>query len=248
MAKKTEESKEIILITPGKIVGPGSAFEVQRDLRRKKIISLVEEAKVITVDSVESSEKATDCGRVLQVAKVEEEKWFKAIKIQIDSIKAPVLTAEREHIGLIETQKVRLGSEITAWNNKQRAIREEEERLARELAEQAMREELLLRACELEAAGDKEAAEAVLEEPVMAPVVIQSVAPPKVQGQVAKYTYSMEVTDLMTLVKAVAEGRVLLSAIEANESFLNSKARNDKEGYSVPGTKLVRKESTFFRS
>ena len=68
------------------------------------------------------------------------------------------------------------------------------------------------------------------------------------QWQVAKYTYSMEVTDLMTLVKAVAEGRVLLSAIEANESFLNSKARNDKEGYSVPGTKLVRKESTFFRS
>ena len=247
MAKKSE-SKEIVLITPSQLVGPGSAFEKQRNLYKQEVAPILAASKELKVISVETAEKATEFGRLLVTARKEREPWYKNIKSMIDGLKKPILEAEKSDIGELEAEGQRLGSELTAWNNKQRALREEEERKSRELAEQAMREELLLRACELEAAGDKEAAEAVLEEPVMAPVVIQSVAPPKVQGQVAKYTYSMEVTDLMTLVKAVAEGRVLLSAIEANESFLNSKARNDKEGYSVPGTKLVRKESTFFRS
>ena len=64
----------------------------------------------------------------------------------------------------------------------------------------------------------------------------------------SKVAYSMEITNLAELVKAVAAGKAPVLAVVANEAWLNAKARLDKEAYSVPGTKLNRTEGTHFRS
>jgi len=244
----TAGTQEIILITPGKLVGPGTPFEQRRIELQQEVAIVLRDSKKITVNSVESSEQATAAGRVLQTAQKERENFFKGIKGQIDLVKAPVLAAEKEDIGPIEAEKQRLGAEITKFNNAQRVLREAQERAAREAAEQAAREELLNRAIELEASGEAEQADQVLAEPVFVPVIIQSSVAPKVQGQVGKFTYGAEVTDLMALVKAVAAGTVPLQAIKADESYIGGLARVQKEGFCLAGCKLVKKESTHFRS
>jgi hypothetical protein len=176
------------------------------------------------------------------------ETFFKGVKSQIDSIKAPILAAEKEDVGSLNTEKTRLGGLLTAYQAVERRKREEEERLAREAAQKQAEEDALQRALELAAAGESEAADAVLEEEVIAaPVVIQAAAP-KPTGSVARKTYSAEVVDLKALVAAVAAGTVPLMAILPNESFIGNQARAMKEAFSMPGVKLKISDSTSFRS
>ena len=132
---------------------------------------------------------------------------------------------------------------------KQRQEREAAERAAREEAERVAREEQLARAIELEASGELEQATAVLEEPLAPmPVVVQAAAPVHVAGKVSKTVYGAKVTDLMALVKAVAEGKAPIQALLADQSFLNKQATAFKEGFSYPGVELTKTESTHFRS
>ena len=246
MAKAKAETTGIVRGEFGKILGPASEYEKKTIALRHEYEAVVQAAKELTViDSLEKVEEATKLGRLLQTGTKEIELFFKPIKQAIDNLKSPVLAAEKQLKDMLETEKTRLGTAITVWNNKQRALREEEERKFRELAEQAAREDILSRAC---AAGDTEAAEAILDEPVMAPVVIQSVAPPKVQGQVAKFTYAVKIVDFQALVKAVIAGTAPWACIIPDEGYLNRKANLEKEGFSLAGCELGRKESTFFRS
>ena len=238
----------IVVKVPAEVLGPGSEYAIRRTERRKDWDRVVLEAKAVTVTDAESCEKATQAGRVLQASGREVEEFYRPVKQQIDSLKKPVLADEAADFAAIDTEKKRLGAEITEFNRKQAAIRAEEERVAREAAEKQAREELLARAVELEASGDHEQAEAVLDEEVVTSVVIQNTAPPRAAGQVSKVAYSMEITNLAELVKAVAAGKAPVLAVVADEAWLNAKARLDKEAYSVPGTKLMKKEGTHFRS
>ena len=241
--------RSIVLKVPAEILGPGSEYDKQRLALRNEYAQVILEAQKITVvDSPEAFEKANSLGRILQAGTKDAETFFKPIKQQIDGFKAPVLAHEKEFANPLDAEKRRLGSLITAYNQEQERIRQEQERAAREDAERAAREEQLQRAIELESAGEPEAAEAVLEEPIMAPVVIQQEAPVRVAGQVGKVTYSATVTDFKALLKAVVEGRAPLQCVVADESFLNGKARLEKDGFSVPGVKLNRTAATHFRS
>jgi hypothetical protein len=244
----TLESKEIVLIDAGQIVGPESAFAEKRRNLQQEVKPLIEAANKISVDSAESAEQATQAGRVLQAAQKERENYFKYVKGQIDAVKKPVLEAEKEDVGTIKVAKERLGEQLTVYNHKQEQIRIEEERKAREAAEAAAREEALNRAVELDLAGEHDAAEDVLQEPAAMPVVVRSVTPARVAGQVSKVKYTAEVTSLMTLVKAVAEGKVPLHAVQANMSYLNSRASDDKELFAIPGVRSIKSEGTHFRS
>ena len=239
----------IVLNVSPELLGPGSAYEERRAALRKEYSPIIQAAKELTVDSVDTYEEANKLGRLLQAASKETEAFFKEVKVQVDAIKKPVLAAEKEHMNPLEEQKLRLGREITSWDIKVRREREEEERKAREEAEKQAREDQLQRAVELEAAGELQQAEAILDEPVyVPPVIIQSVTAPKVQGKVAKTTYKARVTDLKALIKAVADGKAPIGALVANESFINNRARDDKENFSIPGCELVRDETTHFRT
>lgn len=248
MPTSTASTGALVLQLPGEILGPGSEYEERRLALKKDWQPVVEAAKLIKVVDHETWEEATRLGRLLHASSTEVAKFYKPIKVQIDAMKAPVLAAENEDNAAIEEQKKQVGEQITAFNVKQRKIREEEERVAREAAEKQQREDALQRAIELEQAGEMEQSEAVLEEVQHAPaVVIQSSAPPKATGQVGKLTYSMEVLDERKLLEAVLANRTLLPAISVNVGWLNRKAGLEKEGFSVPGCKLVKKETTHFR-
>jgi hypothetical protein len=231
------------------ILGPSGEYETKRIALRNEYGTIVLASKKLTVvETTEQAETATQYGRLLQTAAKETETFFKGVKSQIDDIKKPVLQAEKDDTGPYNTEKTRLGGLLTAYQAVERRKREEEERLAREVAQKQAEEDALQRALELAAAGESEAADAVLEEEVIAaPVVIQAAAP-KPTGSVARKTYSAEVVDLKALVAAVAAGTVPLMAILPNESFIGNQARAMKEAFSMPGVKLKTSESTSFRA
>lgn len=261
-----KEVTEIILAGAGELLGEDSPYERGRRALQREFSQVIVAAKeLVKVDSQDDAEKAAQFGRLLQVGQKETESFFKSIKVQIDAIKSPVLAAEKQDIGAIEGEKKRIGVMLTTYNEKVERERQAEERKAREAYEAQLkaereeqeriaREEQLARAIAAEEDGDLEQANAVLEEeivvpePTSAPVVIQAAAPAKIAGSVGSTKYSAKVTSLMTLVKAVAEGRAPIQALSANESFINQQARSFKEGFSLPGCELVKEKATSFRS
>ena len=245
----TATVEAIVLKVPPTLLGPESPYEVGRLELKKKYDDIIVAAKKVTaINSAEALENANNLGRMLQAGTKDSEAFFKPIKQQIDAFKAPVLEHEKKFASELDEEKRRLGGLITTYNQEQERIRQEVERAAREAAEAAAREEALNRAVELDAAGDSEAAEAVLEEPIVAPVIIQQQAPQRMVGQVGKTTYSCIVTDVKALLKAVAEGKAPMDCFTLDQGYLNKKAALEKEGFILPGCKLDKQNTTHFRS
>jgi hypothetical protein len=136
-----------------------------------------------------------------------------------------------------------------AWQAKQEEIRRqqelEEQNRQHKLAEDNALEEAAL----LEKQGFHEEAEAVLETPVTStPVSIPSTVPRMRGVTKPRDNWKANVTSLKLLVKAVAEGKVPLQAIEANESFLNNQARVMKLTLNYPGVSVKNDVKSAFRS
>lgn len=231
------------------VLAPKGEYETGRiKLRTEHRVVLENAKKVAAINSAEDAEQVTNFGRLLQAAVAESTAFFKTYKKQIDDIKAPILATEHEDVDPYEAEKKRLSGLSTQWNLKCQREQQEQERKNREAEEQRAREELLNRAIEAESLEGPEAAEQILSEPIIvAPSVPLSRGIEKPKGNVSTMNYSMKVLNMMQLVKAVAEGKAPAQAILVNESWLNAKARLDKEGYNVPGTELVRTPGTNFR-
>jgi hypothetical protein len=131
-----------------------------------------------------------------------------------------------------------------SWDAVQEAKRREEQaRLEAEARKRAEDEQLAL-AAQLEKEGDQETAEAVLAEPVqVAPVVVQRTAPAATRLSAGRSVWSAEVTNLMALVKAVAEGRQPITLLEPNMTALNGMARSLKSSLSIPGVRAVERKA-----
>lgn len=231
------------------ILAPSGTYEKRRiELRKEYSPVLAASKKITVIETPEQAEAATQYGRTLQNGLKEMETFFKGIKSQIDEIKKPVLQAEKDDSGPLTQEKSRLGTLLTSYQALERRKREEEERQAREEAQRQAEAEALERAMALAASGEEEAAEAVLEEPVVAAPVVIPASAPKPTGSVARKNYSIRVTDLKALVQAVAKGEVLIAAVQPDLAWLGAKARNEKELFHVPGVELVVTESTSFRA
>lgn len=260
MATTGTQETAIVLRVPTEILGPGSVYESRRLARIKEfapILAAVEALKVIA--SQEDKEQAVKLGQLLLVESKERTALFKSVKTQIDDIKKPILADEHKDVDPLDAQKKRLEGLCVTYNQEQKRLKDEADRKANEaIQKQALedaerrRNELLDFAAEVELSGKKEQAENLMEEAVsvepeyVPPVVTQ--AAPKTQGEVEKFTYSMTVVNRNELIQAALDGKAVEQCIIINESYLNSKARLDKEGFHVPGCRLNRTPKVNFRS
>lgn len=141
-----------------------------------------------------------------------------------------------------EQEKVRLAE--------QRRLQEEADRLTKRLMDEE-RERLLAEATEMAEAGDHAGAMELMDvEPEVQPVEVEAVQSyvPKQEGLSGRTTWSAEVTDLPTLVKAVAEGRAPIQCLEANMPFLNKQATAFRGALDIPGVKARAKSSESVRA
>ena len=96
------------------------------------------------------------------------------------------------------------------------------------------------------AAIQAEATSAAAQVVTIAPTVT---APIAAAGISKRVTYSAEVTDLLALVKAVAEGKAPIEAVQADTKFLGAQARAfKKQGDLYPGVKSVAPASVAARA
>jgi len=165
-------------------------------------------------------------------------------------LKAPMLEAGRRVDALfkpmIETCDraiAILQPKILNYDRELAAARAEEQRKAQEAADEQKRR-LEAQAAALQSSGATEAAAAVKEAAtlVTAPHIPIAVST-AVRSTVTRVTWSAEVTNLMDLVLAVAIGEAPLQALQADMTYLNGRARTDKEALKIPGVKAVPTES-----
>lgn len=165
-------------------------------------------------------------------------KW-KRITTVLSEKTAPFLEVKTKSSRLIGAYQHAIAQQRQAEEQAERArLAAEEEKLRAAQAEQ------------LAAEGRVEDGIALLESPVVttAPVAATTQTP-KAQGVTnAAEKWSAEVTDLMTLVKAVAAGTVPLFALQADMTFLNSQARSLKQLMQYPGVEARREFKSSFRT
>ena len=130
------------------------------------------------------------------------------------------------------------GTKAAAYMRAEQARVAEEKRRIEEAARKAAEEEQIKLAEKLAAEGKNDAADAAISAPVFIPKA-EVAELEKAEGVSYRDVWSAEVVDLMALVKAVAEGKVSLSYLAANDTALNSWARTTKGAESIPGVKAT---------
>jgi len=128
-----------------------------------------------------------------------------------------------------------------AYDYEQEA-RREADRLAREATERARKaeeERHLQDAIAAEAEGNQAEAEAIMAEPIIAPVIHVEPALAEVEGMSARTLYSAECYDLWLLIAHVATHPDFRGLLSADGPALNALARAQREAFAVPGCRLV---------
>lgn len=181
--------------------------------------------------------------------------WFAPLKRKAQDAHRALCEEERKILTPAADDERRIKAAIGAYTEQQERARREEETRLREEARQREETARLAEAAALEreaqATGDatlQAAAEALIEAPIaVAPVQAVTPPAPKVEGVSYREVYRAEVTDLMTLVKAVAAGQQPLTLLEANQSALDGLARALRTAYAVPGTRLIAERTVVAR-
>jgi hypothetical protein len=206
-----------------------------------EVVALVARVKGPAISS------PSDFARVaeeLKDVKAAEKKWDEIIDPLIKSAHATHkgLTTLRAKVrGPLEVIETGHKIALASWEEEQDRIRREEERRLQAEADARAAEEVLEEAIAAEQAGDKESAAAILEAPVLAPIVQIRPTAPRVSGVSFSDNWSAVVTDEMALIRAVAEGRAPMACLTPNTVFLNGQARALKAEFRIPG---VRAQST----
>jgi len=163
---------------------------------------------------------------------------------------------EQEQIRLEEQR--RKDAEVAEANRRARQEAEAAERRVREEAQKIKEEEeaVLRAALEAEAAGaPPEAVNAIINTPIPEPVIAPAPDPKPIPRTVVAPTfrrvagaapreknYRAEITDIKVLCRAVADGSAAPECVEGNMTYLNKRARDDKDKLSIPGVKAVKDE------
>lgn len=171
------------------------------------------------------------------------EKERKEITSPIDEAKKVIMAKFAPHIENIEKAIATINSKMITHYRA-----EEQKRIALEAAaaEKARKEQEKLekRAATAEAKGQFEKAAALQEASTMvvaAPVEIGTSKQTATTTIVT--TWSAEVYDKLSLIKAVAAGQVSMSLLEPDQSALNKMAQANKELLNVPGVRAVATEN-----
>jgi hypothetical protein len=133
-----------------------------------------------------------------------------------------------------------LASKVTVWDLAERERVQREERLA---IEQAAREQEQAALDAIDTGADEAEVDAIVSAPVVAPVTM----PVRAAGvSKPRDNWTAQITDLMELVKAVAAGKVPITALQANTVFLGQQARSLKSLLNYPGVRVVNNPTTAF--
>lgn len=205
-----------------------------------KALTLPEQAKAIVIVDQLSYELAAE--KLLAVAAMRREitDYHAPLKAKAHEAHKAICTAEAGMLAPVTEAEAILKRAIGTYQMEQRRIQEERDRAAREESERQRIESLeaSIEAAEAEGASVEEV-QAIINQPMVAPVVRVAPTLQPVAGVSAAKTYRAEVVNIRELCKAVAMGQVPEAYVAANMPSLNGVARSTRGSIRIPGVRIV---------
>ena len=201
-------------------------------------LSLIQSARAFQVRDAETYQEA---GVVVQNVTRFLRAWEAFFKPILESQKIALETSrsQRDKIAVPATEVKRaLGGRMEVWD---RAERDRIEAEQKQFAEHAQEEARLGALVAADAQGDEATVSAIAANEQTPVAVFLPPAPEmlKVEGISYRDIWSGEVTDLMQLVQAVAQGRAPLKTVKADQVVINGLAGSLKEALNLPGVRAV---------
>ncbi len=231
-AKKQPNAAALASVT---VANPGDTASVAASAALKR-------AEALTITTPEQYEAAVAELQVIKGKFKEVEGSRKELKKPLDEAVKKLQDFFRNPLDFLTKAESILKRKILAYQQEQDRLRREEQARLDEAARKEQ-DKLAAQAQRAEAAGKTEKAEVLQQRAatVVAPTVVRSA--PRVSGLSTRKVYTVEITDIKALCKAVAEGRVPASYVEANLKVLNAQARTLKTEFVCDGVKVIEGDS-----
>jgi hypothetical protein len=212
--------------------------EPEKELE-SRALSLVDQARTIVITDHRGFGRAAEFLATAKAGEKAVEEYFADIVDKAHKTWKALVAKRDEAKRPWQEARGLFASAMDVYKAEEERERIRKERELQEAARKREEEERLAEAIHLEEQGATEEAAAVLEAPVVAPVV--SLAAPKVDGLSSRVTYGAEVSDLWLLVQHVATHRECLNLLTVNGPALNAMARAQKDELRLPGVRLTKK-------
>ena len=202
-------------------------------------VTIVEKADSMVISDAKSYIKAGELWDAIKdfKEKIDEaiyKKWVKST----NSAHKEATTERNKFIEPLEKARKELKGRMIAYDDEQERIRVRKEIELRKAAFRIEENAKLQAAIEAEEAGQKEAVTHILEEPIVPPPVIAPKTTPKLQGgPIYREIWDIEIFDKKLFVKAVAEGKISLNAVDPKMVFLRAQERSLKNTMNLPGAR-----------
>lgn len=150
-----------------------------------------------------------------------------------------VCDLERELLVPLEADLLVLNRACDAYESEQRKLAEAEERRLEELARKEAEERRLAEAVAAEESGDTDGAEAILDEPVEAPVIRVEPTVAKVAGLSSRENWKGVCENFYELAKHIVAHPEDAGLGQVNQTALNQRAKSQKSLMRIPGCRAI---------
>lgn len=239
--KRQQDVEQQALLVVAKARTFVTAGEYEKAVKDGKAAGLV----VITTNDLYL--EAAEFGKAVAGKINEVEAFFEDMRKPAWDAYQAVMTKKKKIIDPLTEAKKQMSTVIGAFEAEQERIRQEQQRALEAQQQKEADDEKIELAAHLESQGRADEAQQVLEQEAAPVAVVVPREIPKAQGVSGRTNYSAECFNLIELLKAVIENKVPASAVQVNQSYIDSRARSDKELFAIPGCKLIKKTATTFR-
>ncbi|MFI5304320.1 MAG: hypothetical protein ACHQYP_05925 [Nitrospiria bacterium] len=202
---------------------------VEKPEAAEMALTLYKQARSLTINNSDDYAFAGQFLLSLKDQRKEIVAFFRPLKQKQDEAKKAILDREKESLKPLEDAEALVSPAMMRWKREQDRIAEEEARRLQAEARKREEERKLAEALQAEQEGDQEAAEAIIQEPIEAPVIRVQSAAPKISGLTERKTWTYEIEN---------EAEIPRIWLMVDTVKLGAFVRNDKGKTKIPGIKV----------
>ena len=189
-------------------------------------LAIPEQAHSIVVVDNDSMERANQFNLDIRQSIKDIQDWFDPLVSKAHAAHKALTLKRSETLKPLEDAAAYITGQVKGYLRK---VREEEERQAAILREQARKEEedrRLAMAAELESAGNIDEANEILDEPITYVAPVPAISMPRVDHRMYSVKRKARVIDKMALIRTVANNPALQDLLDVNMTVANQKAKS----------------------
>lgn len=206
---------------------------------QQKTLTVPEQAKLIQVTDAPTYERAGEVLGQVKILRKEIDSYFDPIISRANAAHKEACAQKRRADEPLAQAEAMLKPQMIGYINEQKRKAEEEERRQREEARKKAEQEQLEAAMQAEAEGDKEAAEAIIQEPVYVPPVQVKAEIPRVSGFSIREQWVFEIMD---------EKKIPREYLIVDEVSIGKIVRAMKDKTAIPGIRAYNASSAAMRT